>query len=36
MQEWLSDPLTFGRRYMGPLLELLLSWVLLVYGPNCS
>ena len=32
MQGWLSDPLTFGRRYLGPLLELLLGWVLLVYG----
>jgi hypothetical protein len=32
MQEWLSDPLTFGRRYLGPLVELLLGWVLLVYG----
>jgi hypothetical protein len=32
MQGWLSDPLTFGQRYMGPLLELLLGWVLLVYG----
>jgi hypothetical protein len=26
------DVLEFGRRYMGPLLELLLGWVLLVYG----
>jgi hypothetical protein len=32
MQGWVSDPLTFGRRYMGPLLELLLGWVLLGYG----
>jgi hypothetical protein len=32
MQEWLSDPLTFGRRYLGPLVELLLGWVLFVYG----
>jgi uncharacterized membrane protein HdeD (DUF308 family) len=32
MQGWPSDPLTFGRRYLGPLLELLLGWVLLVYG----
>jgi len=27
-----ADPLTFGRRYLGPLFELLLGWVLLVYG----
>lgn len=26
------DVLEFGRRYLGPLLELLLGWVLLVYG----
>jgi hypothetical protein len=26
------DPLTFGRRYLGPLMELLLGWVLLIYG----
>ncbi len=32
MQGWSSDPLTFGRQYLGPLLELLLGWVLLVYG----
>jgi hypothetical protein len=32
MQESVSDPLAFGRRYLGPLLELLLGWVLLVYG----
>lgn len=32
MQEWIADPLTFGRRYLGPLIELLLGWVLLVYG----
>jgi len=32
MQEWVSDPVAFGRRYLGPLLELLLGWVLLVYG----
>jgi hypothetical protein len=32
VQEWISDPLTFGRRYLGPLVELLLAWVLLVYG----
>ena len=32
MQEWIADPVTFGRRYLGPLLELLLGWVLLVYG----
>jgi hypothetical protein len=24
--------LDFGRRYLGPLLELLIGWVLLVYG----
>jgi hypothetical protein len=28
----ISDPLEFGRRYLGPLIELLLGWVLLVYG----
>ena len=32
MQQWMADPLTFGRRYLGPLSELLLGWVLLVYG----
>lgn len=32
MQEPVSDPLAFGRRYLGPLFELLLGWVLLVYG----
>jgi hypothetical protein len=32
MQEWITDPLVFGRRYLGPLLELLLGWVLLIYG----
>lgn len=32
MQEWIADPVTFGRRYLGPLSELLLGWVLLVYG----
>jgi hypothetical protein len=32
MQEWIADPVTFGRRYLGPLFELLLGWVLLVYG----
>ena len=32
MQEWIADPVTFGHRYLGPLLELLLGWVLLVYG----
>jgi hypothetical protein len=26
------DFLTLGRRYLGPLLELLLGWVLVVYG----
>jgi hypothetical protein len=26
------DVLDFGRRYMQPLLELLLGWILLVYG----
>jgi hypothetical protein len=26
------DFLSFGRRYLGPLLELLLGWVLVVYG----
>ena len=26
------DLLDFGRRYLGPLLELLLGWVLLVHG----
>jgi hypothetical protein len=28
----IPDPVAFGRQYMGPLLELLLGWVLLVYG----
>jgi hypothetical protein len=32
MQEWIADPVAFGRRYLGPLFELLLGWVLLVYG----
>jgi len=32
VQEWIADPVTFGRRYLGPLFELLLGWVLLVYG----
>lgn len=32
MQEWIADPVTFGHRYLGPLFELLLGWVLLVYG----
>jgi hypothetical protein len=32
VQDWIADPLTFGRRYLGPLLELLMGWVLLVYG----
>ena len=32
MQEWIADPVAFGRRYLGPLLELLLGWVLLAYG----
>jgi uncharacterized membrane protein HdeD (DUF308 family) len=32
VQEWIADPVTFGRQYLGPLLELLLGWVLLVYG----
>jgi hypothetical protein len=32
VQEWINEPLTFGRRYLGPLFELLLGWVLLVYG----
>lgn len=32
MQDWVSDPVAFGRRYLGPLFELLLGWVLLVYG----
>jgi len=32
MQELIADPLTFGRRYLGPLFELLLGWVLLAYG----
>jgi hypothetical protein len=27
-----SDLLDFGRRHLGPMLELLLGWVLLVYG----
>jgi hypothetical protein len=31
-QHWIADPVTFGRRYLGPLFELLLGWVLLVYG----
>jgi hypothetical protein len=26
------DVLDFGRRYLGPLLELLIGWVLLVFG----
>jgi hypothetical protein len=26
------DLLEFGRRYLGPMLELLLGWVLLAYG----
>jgi hypothetical protein len=26
------DLLDFGRRYLGPLLEMLLGWVFLVYG----
>ena len=32
MQEWIADPVAFGRQYLGPLFELLLGWVLLVYG----
>lgn len=28
----IPDPVAFGRQYMVPLLELLLGWVLLVYG----
>lgn len=32
MQEWIADPVAFGRRYLGPLFELLLGWVLLAYG----
>jgi hypothetical protein len=32
MQGSPSDPLAFGRRYLGPMLELLLGWVLVVYG----
>jgi hypothetical protein len=32
VQEWVADPVAFGRRYLGPLFELLLGWVLLVYG----
>jgi hypothetical protein len=32
VQEWVSEPMAFGRRYLGPLLQLLLGWVLLVYG----
>ena len=32
MQGTDSDLLDFGRRNLGPLLELLLGWVLLVYG----
>jgi hypothetical protein len=32
VQEWASDPVAFGRRYLGPLFELLLGWVLFVYG----
>jgi hypothetical protein len=32
VQEWIADPVAFGRRYLGPLFELLLGWVLLVYG----
>jgi hypothetical protein len=26
------DPLEFGRRYLSPMLELLLGWTLLIYG----
>jgi hypothetical protein len=26
------DVLDFGRRYLGPMIELLLGWVLFVYG----
>lgn len=29
---WIADPLAFGRRFLGPLFELLLGWVLLTYG----
>lgn len=32
MQGSVSEAVDFGRRYLGPLLELLLGWVLLVYG----
>lgn len=32
MREWMTDPVIFGLRYLGPLIELLLGWVLLVYG----
>lgn len=32
MQETGHDFLEFGRRHLGPLLELLLGWILLVYG----
>jgi hypothetical protein len=32
VQEWIADPVAFGRRYLGPLFELLLGWVLLAYG----
>ena len=32
MQETGHDFLEFGRRHLGPVLELLLGWILLVYG----
>jgi hypothetical protein len=32
MQSSNHDPLEFGRRYLSPMLELLLGWALLVYG----
>jgi hypothetical protein len=32
MQGASFDLLEFGRRYLGPMLELLLGWVLFVYG----
>lgn len=32
VQDWIADPVSFGRRHLGPLFELLLGWVLLVYG----
>jgi hypothetical protein len=32
MQSSNYDPLEFGRRYLSPMLELLLGWTLLVYG----